>query len=609
MAVFPDRIVLKNSTDSQAAIESAIGSGGTDEISQGEVVIGLTTGAAALYTKDAVGTIVTLSGKVASVNSQIDDVIIDVENLGNFQYGVDPAKQSFVLSGPSNNTPSASGMWDIGSNFNNYFAWYDTDPIQSWLSTVPVGTAIEFVTRWGYKHTAVTSTVASTYASGADYISFSGYPWPQELLDAQANNEFIVVQEQNAFLTPQDGEALLYEASTGLWRPASTSGSVSSVNGLTGAVSIGVEDLDDYLPQPGTHPVAYHSDKQSDGNWSGSNSSTTGGYALDQSGGNYTGIYINKNTPTSGTSLASQGFTAGTTLDLWVSADGVNFTQHTATNSYAQSVNNALFTGLSPNLNAYTSASALYFSLSAPGAAAPLADGDILQYESATSAWRPVPSTGLGGSVASIDDIGDVDTTTVAPTDGQALVWDNTAQQWEPGSVAASAGRGDGGDFDTGTVDSAYVFGVYGGGDFSAGSASTTAVAPFAHAYIDSNNISSTTAHTGMSSAAHVYIASTDSYIDFTFDTAQPGTDYSVLHSGEAGWNVLEVENKTTSGFRVSFYDEATGNVLSTGAVGIGAPVITVYDSDPTITVSSSSGVDLPAELFGDDEGPDGGSF
>ena len=170
-------------------------------------------------------------------------------------------------------------------------------------------------------------------------------------------------------------------------------------------------------------------------------------------------------------------------------------------------------------------------------------------------------------------------------------------------------GRGDGGDFDTGAVDAGFVFGVYGGGDFSAGSAATTAVAPFAHAYIDSNNISSTTAHAGMSSAAHVYVASTDSYIDFTFDTAQPNTGYSVLHSGEAGWNVLEVENKTTSGFRVSFYDEATGNVLTTGAVGIGAPVITVYDSDPTVTIDSSDGVDLPAELLGEDEGPDGGSF
>jgi hypothetical protein len=62
MAVFPDRIVLKNSTDTQAAIETAIGSGGTDEIQQGELVIGRETGSAQLYTVDAAGSIVTISG-------------------------------------------------------------------------------------------------------------------------------------------------------------------------------------------------------------------------------------------------------------------------------------------------------------------------------------------------------------------------------------------------------------------------------------------------------------------------------------------------------------------------------------------------------------------
>ncbi len=62
VAVFPDRIVLKNSTDAQAAIESAIGSGGDDEIVPGELVVGRETGSAQLYTVDAAGAIVTISG-------------------------------------------------------------------------------------------------------------------------------------------------------------------------------------------------------------------------------------------------------------------------------------------------------------------------------------------------------------------------------------------------------------------------------------------------------------------------------------------------------------------------------------------------------------------
>jgi len=39
-------------------------------------------------------------------------------------------------------------------------------------------------------------------------------------------------------------------------------------------------------------------------------------------------------------------------------------------------------------------------------------------------------------AAASIDDLSDVDTSTVAPTDGQALVWDNANSKWEPGTVS-----------------------------------------------------------------------------------------------------------------------------------------------------------------------------
>ena len=44
------------------------------------------------------------------------------------------------------------------------------------------------------------------------------------------------------------------------------------------------------------------------------------------------------------------------------------------------------------------------------------------------------------GTVGSINDLTDVDTTTAAPTDGQALVWDNANSEWVPGTVAADLG-------------------------------------------------------------------------------------------------------------------------------------------------------------------------
>lgn len=74
MAVFPDRIVLKNSTDDQATIEAAIESGGTDEIIQGEIVLGINPTSVQLYTKAGDGSIVTLGGAGASTLGDLTDV-------------------------------------------------------------------------------------------------------------------------------------------------------------------------------------------------------------------------------------------------------------------------------------------------------------------------------------------------------------------------------------------------------------------------------------------------------------------------------------------------------------------------------------------------------
>ncbi len=66
-------------------------------------------------------------------------------------------------------------------------------------------------------------------------------------------------------------------------------------------------------------------------------------------------------------------------------------------------------------------------------------DGQALVWDNTNSEWVPGDvATDLGTS--SIDALSDVDTTTAAPTDGQALVWDNINSQWIPGSVAADIG-------------------------------------------------------------------------------------------------------------------------------------------------------------------------
>ena len=236
----------------------------------------------------------------------------------------------------------------------------------------------------------------------------------------------------------------------------------------------------------------------------------------------------------------------------------------------------------------------------------------VIGRESGAAKLYTVDSAGniavVGGSVESIDDLTDVDTSTTPPSDGQALVWVAANSNWEPGNtVGDGGGRGDGGDFDTGTIDSAFTFGIYGGGDLDAGTGA--GMVAFAYGRIDVNNVTTTATHSGMSSAAHVYSAGVSSYINFTFDTAQPDTEYSVQATWMIGPELVEISNKTVNGFRANFYDMSTGNEISSGGVGIGEPIFVVYASDPTTEIGSGGGTDLPVELLGSSSTPDGGDI
>jgi hypothetical protein len=60
-----------------------------------------------------------------------------------------------------------------------------------------------------------------------------------------------------------------------------------------------------------------------------------------------------------------------------------------------------------------------------------------------TTALTFAQVSGVGGASA-INGLTDVDTTTNAPTDGQALIWDNANSVWVPGDVAADSSEGPG---------------------------------------------------------------------------------------------------------------------------------------------------------------------
>ena len=66
-----------------------------------------------------------------------------------------------------------------------------------------------------------------------------------------------------------------------------------------------------------------------------------------------------------------------------------------------------------------------------------------LSYSNITGVFTYTPPdlssylTSLNLSGSSINELNDVDTSSVAPADGQALIWDNSNSKWEPGDVTA----------------------------------------------------------------------------------------------------------------------------------------------------------------------------
>ena len=74
----------------------------------------------------------------------------------------------------------------------------------------------------------------------------------------------------------------------------------------------------------------------------------------------------------------------------------------------------------------------------------PLSAGQVLTWDG--SVWTNLfvrqtssfsGSGGAGGQATTIDDIGDVDTSTTPPTPGQALLWNDADGEWEPGDVSS----------------------------------------------------------------------------------------------------------------------------------------------------------------------------
>jgi hypothetical protein len=226
MAVFPDRIVLKNSTDDEATIVDEIKTGGVSAITQGEIVLGLSDGAAALYTKDALGNIVAISGSGSGITlPTVTGSTID-SNAG--------TDTSFTLASPS----STSGDLLVACIMHRANGGTLTPPsgftlYGSYLSSISFsgnGQTISVFTR------TVTASEPATYTwtqASSDRIcgwvaAVSGTDGIDSITESYGNAETATIDV--------GGEALTLTAAT--WVYASNSGGETYSQTGTGLVEI-----------------------------------------------------------------------------------------------------------------------------------------------------------------------------------------------------------------------------------------------------------------------------------------------------------------------------------------------------------------------------------
>ena len=202
MAVFPDRIVFKNSTDDEATIISSIESGGTDAITPGEIVLGLGVGSASIYTLDSAGSVVNIFGN-AIAGTTLDSLSdVNVPSPSDLDVLAWDAPNNEWISRPAN------PLNDISSNFLGDLG-----------NVVITAVAIDQVIRWDgsnwVNHTLTldySSDVTLTAPASGEYLKYDGASWVNAQIDYSeiANNPTNLSDFSNdsGFLTGIQGQSI-----------------------------------------------------------------------------------------------------------------------------------------------------------------------------------------------------------------------------------------------------------------------------------------------------------------------------------------------------------------------------------------------------------------